>query len=87
MTTVTETVEILAPAERVFGYVDDMRNVGWTSRLTISIDYQLPRSSFWRVLGAVLAGPYSRWCLRQMVGDAKRALELRVPERSLEHRS
>lgn len=29
MSTVTETVQILAPAERVFGYVDDMRNVGW----------------------------------------------------------
>jgi hypothetical protein len=172
MSTVTETVEILAPAERVFGYVDDMRNVGWhmtersssamlgsrlkleilseqatgpgatyrysgkmlgltldfsesvtkyvpnrekvwrtigtprlliidsyemrivvepispaASRLTIAIDYQLPRSSFWRVLGAVLAGPYSRWCLRQMVGDAKRALESPVQERSLEHRS
>ena len=172
MSTITETVEILAPTEHVFGYVDDMRNVGWhmterssaamlgsrlkleilseqatgpgatyrysgtmmgltldfsesvtkyvpnrekvwrtigtprlliidsyemrivvepisraASRLTIAIDYQLPRSPFWRVLGAVLAGPYSRWCLRQMVGDAKRALESRVQERSLEHRS
>src|SRR4029453_1540050 len=29
MTTVTEAVEIEAPAERVFRYVDDMRNVGW----------------------------------------------------------
>jgi len=29
MTTVTEAVDIQEPAERVFGYVDDMRNVGW----------------------------------------------------------
>lgn len=29
MTTVTESVAIEAPAEHVFGYVDDMRNVGW----------------------------------------------------------
>jgi hypothetical protein len=29
MSTITETVEILAPAGRVFGYVEDIRNVGW----------------------------------------------------------
>jgi len=29
MITATETVDILAPAESVFGYVDDIRNVGW----------------------------------------------------------
>lgn len=163
MTTVTEVVEIEAPAERVFGYVDDMRNVGWhmtdrssmamlgsrlkleilseqstglgatyrysgkmmglaldfsesvtkyvpnrekvwhtvgtprlliidnyemriaveplsatASRLAISITYALPRSPLWRVIGSLLARPYSRWCLRQMVGDAKRSLERRV---------
>jgi hypothetical protein len=49
-----------------------------SSRLTISIAYELRRSAFWRIVGRLLAGPYSRWCLRQMVGDAKRALEMRV---------
>ena len=163
MITVTEKAEIRAPAEDVFAYVDDIRNVGWhmterssmammgsrlklkilseqptglgatywysgrmmglslgfsesvtryipnrekvwrtigeprllimssyemrlaveplsaaSSRLTISIAYELPRSAFWRILGRLLAGPYSRWCLRQMVGDAKRALEMRA---------
>jgi hypothetical protein len=29
MTTVTETRDIRASAESVFGYVDDIRNVGW----------------------------------------------------------
>ena len=29
MNTVSETVDIRAPAESVFGYVDDIRNVGW----------------------------------------------------------
>jgi hypothetical protein len=161
MITRTETVEIRAPAEHVFAYVDDIRNVGWhmterssmammgsrltleilsaqptglgatyrysgtmmglsvdfsesvtryipnrekiwhtigeprlliiasyemrlaveplsasSSRLTISIAYGLPRSPLWRLIGRVLAGPYSRWCLRQMVGDARRALEM-----------
>ena len=46
-----------------------------SSRLTISITYQLPRPWFWRIVGLGLAGPYSRWCLRRMVHDAKRALE------------
>jgi len=49
-----------------------------SSRLTISITYDLPRSPLWRLIGRLLAGPYSRWCLRQMVGDAKRALEMRA---------
>jgi Polyketide cyclase / dehydrase and lipid transport len=49
-----------------------------SSRLTISIASELPRSTFWRIVGRLLAGPYSRWCLRQMVGDAKRALEMRA---------
>jgi hypothetical protein len=163
MIIVTKTAQILAPAERVFAYVDDIRNVGWhmterssmammgsrlkleilskqptglgatyrysgtmiglsldfsetvtkylpnrekiwhtvgepqlliissyemrlaveplsasSSRLTISIAYDLPRSPFWRLVGRLLAGPYSRWCLRRMVGDAKRALEMRA---------
>ena len=163
MTTVTETRDIRAPAETVFAYIDDIRNVGWhmterssmammgsklkleilseqptglgatyrysgkmmglsldfsesvtkyapnrekiwrtigeprlliissyemrlaveplsasSSRLTISIAYDLPRSPLWRLIGRLLAGPYSRWCLRQMVWDAKRALEMRA---------
>ena len=163
MIMVAETVDIQAPAEQVFAYVDDIRNVGWhmterssmammgsrleleivseqstglgatyrysgtmmglsldfsesvtrhipnrekvwrtigqprlliissyemrlaveplsaaSSRLTISIAYELPRSAFWHIVGRMLAGPYSRWCLRQIVGDAKRALEMRA---------
>jgi hypothetical protein len=49
-----------------------------SSRLTISIGYELPRSPLWRLIGRLLAGPYSRWCLRQMAGGAKRALEIRA---------
>jgi hypothetical protein len=163
MTTVTEVVDIEAPAEAVFGCVDDIRNVGWhmterssmammgsrmkleivserlsgvgatyrysgtmmglsldfsetvtkyipnrekvwrtigeprlliissyemrlaveprsasSSRLTISIAYALPRSPLWRLIGRLLAGPYSHWCLRQMTGDAKDVLEIRA---------
>ena len=49
-----------------------------SSRLTISIAYELPQSAFWHIVGRLLAGPYSTWCLRQMVGDAKRAIEMRA---------
>jgi hypothetical protein len=172
MRTVSEIVDIQVPAETVFAYVDDIRNVGWhmterssmpmfgsrlkldilsekptglgatyrysgrllglsldvsesvtkyvpnrekiwrtighprlliiasyemriaveplsagSSRLTISIAYDLPRSPIWRLVGRLLAGPYSRWCLRQMVGDAKRALESPHLAHATEHRS
>ncbi len=168
MKTVSETVEIQAPAQEVFAHIDDIRNVGWhmteqssmammgskltvevlseqktglgatyrysgtimgltldfsesvtkyvanrekvwrtigeprllimasyemrlsiepqppsSSRLTISIAYELPRSQFWRFLGILLAGWYSRWCLQRMCRDTKRVLEARSrPEAS-----
>jgi uncharacterized membrane protein len=160
MITVSETVEIRAPAETVFAHVDDIRNLGWhmtsrssmammgsrlrleilsdqptglgaryrysgtmmglsidfsesvtkylpprekvwrtlgeprlliiasyemrvvvdalskaSARLTVSIVYELPGSAFWRIVGLLLARPYSRWCLRRMLQDARRALE------------
>jgi hypothetical protein len=160
MITVIETVDIQEPAERVFAYIDDIRNLGWhmteqssmammgsrlrleilsdqatgvgatyhysgtmmglsidfsesvttyvpqrekvwrtigeprlliiasyemrvaveslspsSARLTISIVYELPRSGFWRIVGFMLARPYSRWCLRRMCRDTRRALE------------
>jgi hypothetical protein len=34
-----------------------------SSRLTISIAYELPRSGFWRIVGLVLARSYIRWCV------------------------
>ena len=45
------------------------------SELTISIAYDLPRSPFWRIVGLLLARPYSSWCLRRMLRDTRRALE------------
>jgi Polyketide cyclase / dehydrase and lipid transport len=162
VTTVSETIEIRAPAEAVFAHVDDIRNLGWhmtsqssmammgsrlkleilsdrstgpgatyrysgtmmglpidfseavtkyappsekvwrtigepqlliiasyemrvaverlsqsSARLTSSIGYELPRSAFWRIVGLLLARPYSRWCLRRMLRDSRRALEAR----------
>jgi len=46
-----------------------------SSRLTIGIDYELPRVGVWRALGWTLAGAYSRWCLTSMVEGSKLDLE------------
>jgi hypothetical protein len=48
-----------------------------SSRLTISIDYELPRAGVWRVLGWAVAGAYSRWCLTSLVEGSKLHLERR----------
>jgi hypothetical protein len=47
-----------------------------SSRLTISIVYELPRPGFWRIVGLMLARSYSRWCLRRRCGDTRRGLEV-----------
>jgi hypothetical protein len=46
-----------------------------SARLTIAIAYELSCSAFWRIVGLLLARPYSRWCLRRMLRDSRRALE------------
>lgn len=43
-----------------------------SSRLTISIVYELSRAWGWWLVAVVVAGWYSRWCLRQMCRDARR---------------
>ena len=45
------------------------------SRLTIGIDYELPRAGVWRGLGWTLAGAYGRWYLTSMVEGSKLDLE------------
>lgn len=45
------------------------------TRLVAGIDYTLPKSWAGRLLGRLLARPYSRWCLRRICRDAKAALE------------
>jgi hypothetical protein len=46
-----------------------------SSRLTMSITYDLPRAPGWRLVAMVVAGWYSRWCLHRMCKDTKQALE------------
>ena len=48
-----------------------------SSRLTIGIDYDLPRASISWLLGLALAGAYSRWCLTSMIEGTKLDLERR----------
>lgn len=56
----------------------NLKPVGDKTRLTFGIAYDLPRSFFWKIVGLLLAAPYSRWCLRNMCRDAKEALELKT---------
>jgi hypothetical protein len=44
----------------------------------MEIEYDLPRSLGFRLLGWLLGDAYSRWCLRRMCRDAKRAVEAAV---------
>ena len=43
------------------------------TRVTVSIDYELPAHGFSRLLGHVFGRMYAQWCTRQMVQDAERA--------------
>ena len=46
-----------------------------TSKLTIGVDYELPKAGVWWIAGWLLADAYSRWCLSGMVDGSKRDLE------------
>ncbi len=41
------------------------------SLLRVFIDYDLPTSGAWRLVGRALGDWYARWCTAQMVNDAR----------------
>jgi hypothetical protein len=45
------------------------------TNVMMAIDYSLPTRGIGRLVGAVLAAPYARWCLRRMVRDARSTLD------------
>ena len=45
------------------------------TNVVMAIDYSLPTRGIGRLVGAVLAAPYARWCLRRMVRDARSTLD------------
>src|SRR5262245_48957454 len=49
------------------------------SAVTLDIEYELPRSGLARLLGRLLARPYSAWCLRSMI-DRNHARFRRQPD-------
>jgi hypothetical protein len=46
-----------------------------TSRLTIRIDYELPKTGVWSLIGWLAAPSYASWCLNSMVDGTKSDLE------------
>lgn len=51
----------------------EIEDGGGLSRLRIVIDYDLPRNFIARVLSALFAPLYARWCVERMAKDAQRA--------------
>lgn len=47
------------------------------SKLTVYIDYNMPKSFKTRLLGFLLGGMYAKWCVRQMTGGVKDHFERR----------
>jgi len=45
------------------------------SRLTLTFNYELPRSGLRRMLGRLLASAYARWCLGSMVEGTVQSLQ------------
>ena len=48
-----------------------IEEAGAASRLRVFIDYDLPNRLVGRVLGALFAPMYARWCVQRMADDAK----------------
>lgn len=55
MPTLSRSVSIEAPAERVFAYVDDIRNLA--CHMTNGTDCELPCAGIWRTIGWALVAP------------------------------
>lgn len=49
----------------------EVEDEGDEARARIFIDYVPARAGFTRLLGALLARPYARWCVRRMAQDAR----------------
>ena len=67
--TVGEPRLLVIGAYRMGFIIDD---VPPGSRLTVFIDYELPRRAPSRWLGRLLGPAYARWCTERMAGDAAR---------------
>jgi hypothetical protein len=51
---------------------------GSGSRLRVFIDYDRPKALLGRILGALFAPLYARWCVDRMANDAKARFETRA---------
>jgi hypothetical protein len=98
MKTVSETVEIQAPAQEVFAHIDDIRNVGWhmTEQSSMATKYVANREKVWRTIGEprllIMASYEMRLAVEPQPPSASRltisiAYELPRSQRVLEARS
>ena len=64
----TSPPRLLVIGEYRMGFEIEPQSAG--SKLTVFIDYALPRGLVGRCLGSILGGFYSTWCTRRMAHDA-----------------
>lgn len=60
-----------------------VREVGPATEAELSITYEKPKGLFYNLLCAIFADWYCKWCLRQMLSDARKSLERNMTHRSL----
>jgi hypothetical protein len=63
----------------------NVKPAGEKSEATLSIAYEKPKGLFNRILCFLVADWYCRWCLRQMLGDARKKLEAQRTPRAMTH--
>ena len=52
----------------------ELQPIAEKTSLRVFIDYSIPQSGLFRLLGLLLGGYYARWCTEKMVTDAARNL-------------
>ncbi len=49
--------------------------VGESTKVELSIDYEMPKNLFFRFIAFILAPIYAKWCISNMLYDSQRALQ------------
>jgi hypothetical protein len=60
-----------------------VRDAGPDTEAELSITYEKPKGLFSKLLCVVFADWYCKWCLKQMLADARKSLERKMANQSL----
>ena len=59
-----------------------VEDAGRATQAELSITYERPKGLFYKLLCVIFADWYCKWCLRQMLGDARKSLERKKTQHS-----